>query len=294
MGYSRPRITEGHIAEIRQMIHMNPDWHRSRISIELCKIWDWRSPSGIWKDVSCRDMLRDLEKAGRIVLPPARHTNRKAGSGPEKVESIPHSTDAVETDLRQLSPLKIEIAETKQDIKLFKSYIAQYHYLGYDRSIGGNMKYMVRSGGGTPLVCMMFGAAAWKCRARDEYIGWDDTQRRAGLPLITNNVRNLVLPWVRVPNLASFSLAAVARRISVDWQAKYGHNIYLLETFVERGRFRGVCYSAANWINVGVTTGRGRNSTTMQPTLPVKDVWLYPTCGRFRDKIYAGINTGVQ
>jgi len=289
MGYSRPRITDTHISEIRQLIECNPDWHRSKLSIELCEMWDWKTPCGQVKDISCRDLLRDLEKAGQITLPPPRRITRIAGAGPERVKYTPHSTDAIDTDLRGLTPIRIEIAQTKEDVKLFKSYIAEYHYLGYDRSIGENMKYMVKSNDGSPLVCMMFGTAAWKCRARDEYIGWDDAQRRAGLALITNNIRNLVLPWVRVPHLASHTLAAVARRLPGDWQAKYGHPIYLLETFVERDRFRGICYKAANWVNVGITTGRGRNSRSMQPTLPIKDVWLYPLCADFRNKIHSEI-----
>lgn len=285
MRYSRPEITENHINQIRQMIQNNPDWHRSRISIELCELWNWKNPAGKPKDISCRDMLRDLEKAGKIVLPPARHITRIAGAGSEKIEYMEHNTELVETDLCRLTPIKIEIVQAKEDIKIFKSYIAQYHYLGYDRSIGENMKYMIRSNNDVPLICMMFGAAAWRCRPRDEYIGWNDTQRRAGLSLITNNVRNLVFPWIHVPNLASHALAAVTRRLSDDWQDKYGHPVFLLETFVERDRFRSVFYKAANWTNVGSTTGRGRNSTTMQPTLPIKDIWLYPMCSAFRDEM---------
>ena len=284
MGYSRPIITDKHISELKQMISHNPDWNRTRLSVELCKKWDWRGPSG-WKDISCRDLLRDLEKANRIVLPPSQGGGRKAGAGPEKIEYISHCTEPIETNLRQLTPLKIEIAKTKEDIKLFKSYIAQYHYLSFDRSIGENMMYIIKSSNDTPLVCMMFGTAAWKCRPRDEYIGWNDAQRKVGLPLITNNIRNLVLPWIRVPFLASHTLGAVARRISRDWQAKYGHPVFLLETFVEKSRFRGISYCAANWINVGETTGRGRNSKTKVPTLPIKDVWLYPLCSNFRDRL---------
>jgi len=287
MSYSRPMITEKHILEIRQLISENSDWHRSRISVELCERWDWKTPSGQVKDVSCRDLLRDLDKAGKITLPPARHIARKVGAGPEKVEQFDHCTDPVDDVLRALTPLRIEIVQAKKDVQIFKSYIAQFHYLGFDRSIGENMKYLISSNNGVPLVCMMFGTAAWKCRVRDEYIGWDDVQRRARLPLITNNVRNLVLPWVRVPHLASHAIAAVARRISKDWYDKYGHFVYLLETFVERDRYRGVCYKAANWINVGITTGRGRNSISMAPTLPIKDVWVYPLCSNFRNKMFS-------
>jgi hypothetical protein len=242
-------------------------------------------PTGQLKDISCRDLLRDLDKAGRIKLPPTRHISRIVGAGPEKVERIEHCTDRIETDLRQIAPIRIEIANTKDEIKLFKSYIAQYHYIGFDRSIGENIKYIVRSAENVPLACMMFGSAAWKCRPRDAFIGWSDAQKRIRLQYITNNMRNLIFPWVRVAHLASHILGGIARRISRDWYAKYGHPIYLLETFVERDRFRGVCYSASNWVNVGTTTGRGRNSTSTKATLPKKDVWLLPICRSFREKM---------
>jgi hypothetical protein len=135
---------------------------------------------------------------------------------------------------------------------------------------------------------MMFGSAAWKCRPRDEWIGWDDAGRRASLQLVTNNARFLIFPWVRAPHLASHALAAVSRRISGDWQAKYGHNVCLLETFVERGRFRGVCYKAANWACVGQTAGRGRNDAGNAAALPIKDVWLRPLRADFRDRLRSG------
>jgi hypothetical protein len=293
MGYSRPKITGAHIDEIKRLIQNNPGWHRSRLSIELCKAWDWRGHADAWKDISCRDLLRDLDAAGLIALPPARHVARVAGAGPERVEPVEHRTDPIETDLRALAPLRIEIARAGRGAELFKSHIAQYHSLGYGRSVGENMKYMIRSGGGEPLACMMFGSAAWKCRARDEWIGWDDAGRRASLQLVTNNSRFLILPWVRVPHLASHALAAVARRLPGDWQAKYGHSICLIETFVERGRFRGICYKAANWACVGQTAGRGRNDAGNAASLPIKDVWLRPLRADFRDRLRPGANAGT-
>jgi hypothetical protein len=223
-------------------------------------------------------MLRDLEKSGVIELPPARTVGRATGTSADKVVLLAHCTDPIETSLHELMPLRIYIAESKQENAEFKSYIKQYHYLAWNRSVGENIRYFIESAGGAPLACLMYGSAAWKCRARDEYIGWDDAQRRAGLHLLTNNVRFLVYPWVHVPHLASCALAAISRRISCDWEAKYGHPLYMLETFVERDRFRGVCYSAANWRLVGATTGRGRDSKTKRATLPIKDVWLYNLC----------------
>jgi hypothetical protein len=144
------------------------------------------------------------------------------------------------------------------------------------------MKYLVFDREQNPLACLLFGSAAWKCAPRDDFIGWDAETRRANLHLVTNNMRFLVLPWVRVPHLASHILGKVAKRISSDWMEKYGHPIYLLETFVERDCFQGTCYRAAGWIRIGPTTGRSRNG---HPGLkvPTKDIYLYPLTKRFRE-----------
>jgi hypothetical protein len=231
-----------------------------------------------------------LDNAGLIELPPPQRSTRKPGSGKDKVCLIDHDTKPIEAELNCLKPLRIEIVKGKSETNVFKSYISQYHYLGYDRSVGENMKYMIKSADGMPLGCMMFGSAAWKCKPRDGFIGWSDDEREAGLHFLTNNVRNLIFPWVRAPHLASHALALVTRRLSADWQAKYGHPIFMVETFVEISRFRGVCYMASNWINVGVTTGRGRDSLSMHPTLPIKSIWLYPLRRGFRRKL-AGISS---
>jgi hypothetical protein len=168
----------------------------------------------------------------------------------------------------------------------FKSYIAQYHYLGYDRSIGENIKYFVYDCAGRRIACLMFGSAAWSCKSRDKFIRWSKNSRNTtSLRYITNNSRFLIFPWVKVPHLASHILSLVSRRISSDWVMKYGHPVYLLETFVERDGFKGTCCKAANWILVGETTGRGRNSESAIGRLPVKDVYLYPLYKRFREKL---------
>jgi hypothetical protein len=276
MGHIRPTINKEHIRQINGLIENNPDWHRTRLSKELCKIWGWQSANGQLKDISCRDLLRDLDKTGVINLPPALHLPRRVGISADKVEHMTHNTVDMAAGLDEIKPLQIEIAESKEDIKVFKSYVDQYHYLGFDRSIGENIKYFVRSRDGIPLACLMFGSSAWKCRSRDEYIGWNSEQRRTRLHLVTNNNRFLILPGIRVQHLASHILGKLARRVSGDFQAKYGHPIILLETFVEQGRFRGTCYKAANWTYVGATTGRGRDSRSRNATLPLKDVWLYP------------------
>jgi hypothetical protein len=276
MKHIKPAITEERIEQINAMIRKNPGWNRTAISVALCEMWEWKSPTGQIKDISCRDVLRALDKAGKIKLPAAQRMGHPPGGGRDKIDILSHNTEAVTGKLSEFMPLSITIAVTKDELRVFKSYIKQYHYLGYDRSIGEGQKYIVTSKDGIPLACLMFGSAAWSCRARDEYIGWTREIRPVSLHLMTNNSRFLIFPWVRVEHLASHILSRIAHRISDDWQKKYGHPVLALETFVERGRFQGTCYKAANWIYVGDTSGLGRDSVTSKPTLPVKAIWLYP------------------
>jgi hypothetical protein len=159
---------------------------------------------------------------------------------------------------------------------LFEGLLHHHHYLSHGGSVGENLRFLVRERQGRPVACVLFGAAAWQCRARDEFVGWDAAARQRRLGYVANNTRFLLLPWVHVPSLASHVLGRVARRLSTDWQRKYGHPIYLLETFVEQGRFAGTCYRAANWVRVGQTKGRSRQDRRQELSVPVKDIYLFP------------------
>jgi hypothetical protein len=287
MGHNKPLITNEHINQIRELINENPDWNRTVLSKKLCELWDWKSPVGQYKDISCRDLLRSLDRKGLICLPAAQRWPRAPGVGADKITLLDHKHKPISASLREITPLRIEVVAARDDMRLFKSYIHQFHYLGFARSVGESMKYFVYSNGGDILACLMFGSSAWSCRDRDEFIGWDASQRQAGLHLLTNNSRFLILPGVEVPHLASHILGAVSRRISGDWQAKYGHKVILLETFVERLRFRGTCYKAANWKCVGKTSGMGRNCKTATGELPIKDVYVYPLATNFRELLTA-------
>jgi hypothetical protein len=244
-------------------------------------MWRWQGSNGKLKDISCRDLLRDLDRAGRIRLPAPLKPSR-SGGGSDVIKHIEHDTTPIIETLPELRPLRIENVRSGRDLTTFKSYIDQYHYLGFDRTIGENMKYMVYSRDGQPLSCLLFGSAAWSCRARDEFIGWDKGQRVCGLSYMTNNTRFLIFPWVKVAHLASHILSLVAHRVADDWQFKYGHPVYCLETFVEASRFRGISYRAANWIHVGSTTGRGRDGGHKDAILPIKDIYLYPLAKNFK------------
>jgi hypothetical protein len=224
-------MTPERIEQINRLIADNPSWHRSRLSQELCRAWGWIGENGQIKDVSCRDVLRALDAAGKITLP-KRVKNGRLKGGADIVTLMLHDMTPIEAPLSGLAPIAIDVVTDKGDLMEFKSYIEQHHYLGYDRNIGENIKYFVRDRHGRRLACLAFGSAAWKCSARDDYVGWGNGQREAALKYITNNSRFLIFPWVKVPHLASHILSLVCRRISSDWIAKYGHPLYILETFV--------------------------------------------------------------
>jgi len=143
------------------------------------------------------------------------------------------------------------------------------------------MKYLVFDHNDRVISCLLFGSSAWSAKGRDAFIGWDKQARQRNLNF-TNNARFLILPWVRVPHLASHLLAMVTRRIRHDWLVKHVHPIELLETFVEKDRFEGTCYRTANWIYVADTQGRSRNSRSKQPGVPIKATLLYPLNPKFR------------
>ncbi|MBS4030530.1 MAG: DUF4338 domain-containing protein [Clostridiales bacterium] len=281
MSRTRPEITENRVEQIRNVIRENPEWNRTQISQHICRMWRWQGPNGKLKDISCRDLLRELDKADRIRLPAPLKPSR-SGGGSDVIKHIEHDTTPIIRKLPELRPLRIENVSSGRDLTTFKSYIDQYHYLGFDRTIGENMKYMVYSRDGQSLSCLLFGSAAWSCRERDDFIGWDKRQRVRGLNNMTNNTRFLIFPWVKVAYLASHILSLVVRRVADDWQSKYGHPVYCLETFVEAGRFRGISYRAANWIHVGNTTGRGRDGGHKDAILPIKDIYLYPLAKNFK------------
>ena len=275
-------MTPERVAEISRLIETNPEWHRTKLSQELCKMWGWTGENGQIKDISCRDILRALDAAGKIKLP-ARQKHGRTKGGADLITLMLHDAAPITETLSALQPLMVEVVTGKTNLAEFKSLIAQYHYLGYDRNIGENIKYYVRDKYGHILGCLAFSSAAWKCDGRDKFIGWDSETRKQSLRYVTNNSRYLILPWIKVPHLASHVLSLVCRKISGDWIAKYGHPLYMLETFVECDRFKGTCYKAANWIHVGKTTGRGRDSKTKEAILPIKDVLVYPLDKRFRE-----------
>lgn len=279
----RPVLDED-IELVKKLLLENPDWCRSRLSRELCEKWDWVTPSGQMKDMACRSYLRKLEQHGYIQLPACR--SRKKGIYAQRpLMPILHDRNPISGELKGLYPIEIRMVERGYELALFKYYLSAFHYLGWSGTVGENLKYLVLDQWERVLGCMMFGASAWKVGPRDSLIGWDAMTRKRNLSLISNNNRFLILPWVRIKHLASYILGRICRRVGLDFMNKYNHPVYLLETFVEKERFKGTCYQAANWKYVGDTKGRGKLDTKKEYKLPLKSIWLYPLSESYREQL---------
>ena len=276
---------------IRQLIEAHPSWNRTRLSRHIAQAWQWRNQAGQLKDMACRTMLLKLEQKGLICLPVRqRPSNNRCASrplAPPTAEPLAEPlAEPIQSQLSLLEPLCIVPAQSREELTLFDWLLWRYHYLPYSSvGVGENIRYLVFDCRARPLACLLYGAAAWKLSVRDQFIGWTKRQREANLCYLANNLRFLILPWVQVKNLASRLLSASLSMLSGHWQLKYGHPIYLAETFVERERFRGTCYRAANWSWLGQTQGRGRNDRSRQLSVPIKDIYVRTLCKDFRQRL---------
>jgi hypothetical protein len=281
---------EADIAQVRKLVEEHPGWSRWRISVELATVWNWRSGTGQLKDMAARSLLLKMEHRGLLRLPAKRQATSprgplaKAFPSDDLFPTAPPET--IEGVLKDLQPLSLEVVKVRMpSYGRFSGYLAEHHYLSFKGFVGESLGYLARDRQGRDLACMVFGAAAWKTMPRDKWIGWTPATRAKNLSLVTNNTRFLILPWVHVPHLASHLLGTICRRLSADWQSRHGHPIHLLETFVEKRRFKGTCYRAANWTCVGETKGRSRQDRYDQMVVPIKDIYVYPLTPGFREEL---------
>jgi hypothetical protein len=270
---------------IRQVVHDCSRLSLTELSRTVCELLDWRRPNGALKTRDCYGFLQVLQGRGWLTsLPSIRLTS------PRRPRSVRLASDSdarapLEGPLRPYLPLELLLVQAPSDRHLFHQYLQRYHYLGYRVPYGAQLRYFVRSQ--QPpfplLACLLFTSAAWKMAPRDTWIGWTDTARQANLPQVVNHSRFLILPWVRIRYLASHLLAQAARQLPPDWRAAYQVQPLLLETLVDAARFPGTCYRAANWIEVGLTQGRGRMDRTGQAQgRSPKHIFLYPLCPQAR------------
>ncbi len=269
---------------IKGLIEENPDNGRCALSRKICRKWNWIQPNGYLKDMICRGLLLELERAGYIKLPPRKSTPPNPFIHRKKPKRVEVNTTLLQLKLRDILPLTIkQVRHTKHE-GLFNSLIDQYHYLGYTRPVGEHLKYIVFFQN-RPLGCITFSSSTWHLSCRDTFIGWDAESHRRNLYLLAYNSRFLILPWIRVPFLASHLLSRCARIVSKDWVHIYNHPLYWIETIVDSTRFKGTCYQAANWLFLGKNTGRGLNDKINKVNRPVKSVYGYPLVADFRKKL---------
>jgi hypothetical protein len=280
--YRGQAIDGEQLAFLREFIQTHPTSSRWKLSRQLCEALGWKQANGALRDMVCRGMLLMLERAGEIELPPVRrHIRGQCRTGRPRPEALLIDTAPLAMPLNSLGPVEIQAVRRTADEPLFNSLMEQYHYLSYEQPVGEHLKY-VGWAQGRPVACLAWSSAPRHLGSRDRYIGWSAEARRRNIRFIAYNTRFLILPWVRVPHLASHILGKVTRGWSGDWERMYGHPVHFAETFIDPGRFRGTCYRAANWQFLGLTTGRGKNDQTNKPNRPIKEILGLPLVPRFR------------
>jgi hypothetical protein len=261
----------------------------TELAATLCELLDWRRPNGALKSRECYLFLRELHRRGWLPWLTAPQPRSLRVPLAKLTTSPAPSFDVLSGPLDRYRPLQLQLIQDAGQRRLFREYLDRYHYLGYRAPFGAQLRYWVRPAQPElpPLAALLFTSAAWRMAPRDRWIGWPDPARRANLSLVVNHSRFLILPWVQVPHLASHILSRAAHELPADWLAHYGVEPVLLETLVDPARYRGVCYRAANWIEAGMTQGRGRMDRQGRAQGIPKQIFLYPLHRRWRQRLCA-------
>lgn len=278
------------LLQIRAIVATSPGEHRRSLSKKICEAMAWRQTNGRLKDRSCRDVLLKLDAAGFLHLPPRRRPPTCRQPIPITADTDPRPAPVfgprdVDAECFQIVSRDANSAESR----LWNEYVERYHYLRYGIPVGAHIKYFVHVRD-EPIALMAFGGAAWRTAPRDRWVGWSSQQREANLHLVVNNTRFLILPWIRIDNLASRLLSLATKRVPQDWNRLYAYRPLLVETFVHADRHAGTCYRAANWINAGITQGRGKTDRFKTFSLPKKLVFLHPLVSDARIRLSPSIN----
>jgi hypothetical protein len=282
LNYRGTVVTAEDILYIRELIAAHPRASRRRLSEKLCEAWQWRQANGALRDMVCRGLLLMLDRAGHIQLPAVKFVPHNPFVERARPEPMPVDATPILGPLAELRPVEIEQVRRTDHERLFNSLMEQHHYLAYEQPVGEHLKFLVWALG-RPIACLAWSSAPRHLASRDRYIGWSAEARRRNIRFLAYNTRFLILPWVRVPHLASHILGRMASQLSPEWERMYDHPMYFAETFIDPTRFRGTCYRAANWKFLGLTTGRGKNDHTYKPNRPIKEVLGLPLTPRFRE-----------
>ncbi|MGK5086417.1 DUF4338 domain-containing protein [Bdellovibrionota bacterium FG-2] len=284
MRYRGREFSQDEVEKLREILAANATLSRSSISRLICEDLHWRMADGRLKEMACRVALLQMERDGVLTLPPLLKPFKGKRRGLPKRTNLGEPGEELICRAGDLRELHLDLVRSPADKKLWAELVDRYHYLGYSPLGGAQLRYLIRSEDRV-LGCLGFSAAAWKTAPRDQFVGWSVAQREKSLEKVVNNARFLILPWVKVHSLASKALSMAAKRLADDWMDRYGYRPVLLETFVEKERFLGTCYKAANWIHVGQTQGRGRYDSKHQGAQPIKTIWLYPLNPSFRKEL---------
>ena len=287
MRYRGREVTNEDIVFIREFIARNSGDSRWMLSRKLCQLWGWRQPNGALRDMVCRGWMLERSRAGQIELPPVRLKMQNPPLDRRKPRLVETDQTPLEGKLSDIAPIEFRQVRRTEAEPLFNSLIEEHHYLGYCQPVGEHLKYLVFAKD-RPIACLVWSSAPRHIGSRDRFIGWTKPLREQNLSFIACNTRFLILPWVRIPHLASHILGKMAKMLAGDWERFYHHPLHYLETFVDRDRFQGTCYLAANWIRVGKTTGRGKNDQTRKANRSIKDVLGYPLSKDFRIHLCRG------
>ena len=284
--YRTREIRPSDLETIHAVIETHGSGGRAAIAQRLCELWMWRHPRGDWKIGACWDLLRHLDRQGLVALPATRTSGRpKGGRRRHPLSEHPLPVYPLPMEEGDLDTLVLRTIAREEWLG-WEILVDRFHYLRHRPIVGEHLRYAAYLEGQI-VACLAWASAALRCPARDRFIGWDDATRKRRLPGVVNNTRFLILPWIRIPHLASKILATNLRRLDADWQQTWGHGLVLAETFVDAARFQGTCYRAANWIEVGITQGRGKKGNRYHHHGRPKTVWLYPLHRHWRQCLTA-------
>ena len=297
-------FTAEEISQIRDIIAENEHISRRQLSRQVCERLNWRSANGKLKEMSCRVALLRMQRQGVIKLPPVQGRRwlnifkRGKAKHPPVIgeKGVEGERETIECELSELGEIKIIKVSNRfsKSHRTWKELMNRYHYLGGGPLCGYQMRYLVESERYGYIGGLSFSSSAWRLETRDKWIGWDEERRLGGLSKVVCNSRFLIVPHVRVKNLASYVLSQSIRQMEEEWYEEYKIRPVLLETFVERERFHGVCYRASNWEHIGSTKGRGRQDKGNEYGKPIKDVYVYPLDKGFREELCKGMEEKVK
>ena len=284
------RFRSDELTQLAEIIKSCCGLSRTELANTVCELFNCKRSSGRLKTVECRQFLEYLDSKGVLDLPDRKKGRPKGVKTKVKRTDKGQAQEIISGKVKEFCPLILSRVTSKRQRDLWYEYVDRYHYLGYQLPFGAQLRYFIEAGKEPyhVLGCMQFSSPAWKMAPRDNWIQWNDEQRKRNLQKIINNSRFLIFPWVKVKNLASSVLALAAKTVPDDWRRCYGYRPALLETLVDQKRFKGTCYKAANWVHVGTTSGRGRmDRENARHGMAPKEIYMYPLAARFRQELLA-------